>query len=229
MTDAAPLTQHSRTARKRRSVWPMVRNFHFSRKSAVPSTPSISSNLTHKSRVPSAAVGGCSCGPCVPGERDVSFFEAGAKLPESSSPGGKPFDHTKARERAAARWRSQKALRASPRNCSHCGRTHDKQATGYQQCPTCRETARRHRRKTRSTILEVGRSELLRLEKRIAAMENYCANLRALQKVEYRRGYVACRRLHRKAVEAQSYRDAMEARGSVGFEDLQQLSHAYAR
>ena len=207
----------------------MVRNSYFSRKSAVPSTPSISSNLTHKSRVPSAAVGGCSCGSCVPGERDVSFFEAGAKLPELSSPGGKPFDHAKARERASARWRSQKALRASPHNCSHCGRTHDKQATGYQQCPACSETAKRHRRKTRSTILEVGRGELLRLEKRIAAMENYCANLRALQKVEYRRGYVAGRRLHRKAVEAQSYRDAMEASGSVGFEDLQQLSHAYER
>ena len=217
-----------RTDARRRSVWPMVRNFHFSRKTAVPS-PSISSILSQQTRASSAAVGGCSRGSVVPGERDVSFFEAGTKLPESSSPGGKPFDHAKARERAAARWRSQKALRADPMHCSHCGRIHDKQATGYQQCPTCRETAQRHRRKTRSTILEVGRGELLRLEKRIAAMENYCANLRALQKVEYRRGYVAGRRLHRKAVEAQSYRDAMEARGSVGFEDLQQLSHAYAR
>lgn len=219
-----------RTDARRRSVWPLVRNFHFSRKSAVPSTPLVTLNQSQQNRAAPAFVGGCSRGSVVPDARDVStFFEAGTQLPEPSSPGGKPFDHAKARERAAARWRSQKALRASPHNCSHCGRTHDKQATGYQQCPTCRETAQRHRRKTRSTILEVGRGELLRLEKRIAAMENYCANLRALQKVEYHRGYVAGRRLHRKAVEAQSYRDAMEARGSVGFEDLQQLSHAYAR
>jgi DNA-directed RNA polymerase subunit RPC12/RpoP len=229
MTAAAPLTPHSRTARKRRSVWPMVRNFHFSRKTAVPSTPSISSTQTLHTRVSSAHVGGCSRGSVVPEERDVSFFEAGAKLPESSSPGGKPFDHSKARVRAAARWNRQKALRADPMHCSHCGRIHDKQATGYQQCPECRDTAKRHRRKTRSTILEVGRGELRRLEKRIAAMENYCANLRALQKIEYRRGYVAGRRLHRRAAESQSYRDAMEARGSVCFEDLQQFSHAYAR
>ena len=207
----------------------MVRNFHFSRKSAVPSTPSVTLNQSQQNRAASAFVGGCSCGSVVPEERDVSFFEAGTKLPESSSPGGKHFNHAKARERAAARWQRQKALRASPHNCSHCGRTHDKQATGYQQCPECRETAKRHRRKTRCTILEVGRGELLRLEKRIAAMENYCANLRALQKIEYRRGYVAGRRLHRRAAESQSYRDAMESRGSVGFEDLQQLSHAYAR
>lgn len=166
----------------------------------------------------------------MPDARDVStFFEAGTQLPESSSPGGKPFDHGKARERAAARWTRQKALRADPMHCSHCGRIHDKQATGYQQCPECRETAKRHRRKTRCTILEVGRGELLRLEKRIAAMENYCANLRALQKIEYRRGYVAGRRLHRRAAESQSYREAMASRGSVGIEDLRQISHVYAR
>jgi len=141
----------------------------------------------------------------------------------------RPFDHQEARERALARWRSQKALRADPMHCSHCGRIHDKQATGYQQCPECRETAKRHRRKTRCTILEVGRGELIRLEKRIAAMENYCANLRALQKIEYRRGYVAGRRLHRRAAESQSYRDAMASRGSVGIEDLRQISHVYAR
>jgi hypothetical protein len=166
----------------------------------------------------------------VPDARDVStFFEAGTQLPESSSPGGKPFDHGKARERASARWIRKKALRADAMHCSHCGRIHDKQATGYQQCTECRETAKRHRRKTRSTILEVGRGELLRLEKRIAAMENYCANLRALQKIEYRRGYVAGRRLHRRAAESQSYRDAMASRGSVGIEDLRQISHVYAR
>lgn len=207
----------------------MVRNFHFSRKTAVPSTPSISSTLTQQTRASFAAVGGCSRGSAVHDERDVSFFEAGTKLPESSSPGGKPFDREAHRAKAADRWRRKKALRASPDHCSHCGRVHDKAGTGFQQCPTCRETAAKHRRKTRSTILEVGRSELRRLEKRIAAMENYCANLRALQKIEYRRGYVAGRRLHRRAAESQSYRDAMEARGSVGFEDLQQLSNAYER
>ena len=166
----------------------------FSRKTAVPSTP-LNLTETQQNRVSSALVGGCSRGSVVPKERDVSFFEAGAKLQESSSPGGKHFDQIKARVRAAARWNRQKALRADPMHCSHCGRIHDKQFTGFKQCPICRETAKRHRRKTRSTILEVGRSELMRLEKRIAAMENYCANLRALQKIEYRRGYVAGRRL----------------------------------
>ena len=207
----------------------MVRNFHFSRKTAVPSTPSISSTLSQHTRVSSALVGGCSRGSVVPEERDVSFFEAGAKLPESSSPGGKPFDREAHRAKAADRWRRQKALRASPGHCSHCGRLHDKAGTGFQQCPVCRDTAAKHRRKTRQTILEVGRAEFRRLEKRIGAMENYCANLRALQKIEYRRGYVAGRRLHRKAAERESYRDAMEARGGIDHETLEQLSHAYAR
>lgn len=70
----------------------MVRNFHFSRKTAVPSTPSTQTQTQH-TRVSSANVGGCSRGSVVPEERDVSFFEAGAKLPESSSPGGNYFDN----------------------------------------------------------------------------------------------------------------------------------------
>ena len=71
----------------------MVRNFHFSRKSAVPSTPSVTLNQSQQNRAESAAVGGRSRGLVVLEKRDVftSFFEAGAKLPESSSPGGDQF------------------------------------------------------------------------------------------------------------------------------------------
>jgi hypothetical protein len=64
------------------------------------------------------------------------------------------------------------------------------------------------------------------LEKRVANLENYFANLSTLRRVEYKRGYVAGRRLHRKAQERASYYDAMP---HASAQDLREISHAYDR
>lgn len=136
-----------------------------------------------------------------------------------------PFDPEKARAKARERWHRQKALRESPGHCSHCGRLHDG-ANGKRRCPKCVESQKKSRQKKSSAILEVGREELHRLERRIGAMENYVAKLRAFGRIEYNRGYVAGRRLHRRAVESAGYFGAMP-RASV--QELAQISHAYAR
>jgi hypothetical protein len=138
----------------------------------------------------------------------------------------KPFDSEKARAKAYARWQRRKELRARADHCSHCGRLHDRAATGRNQCPKCLATAKAHRQQRPKSLVEIGRSELHRLEKRIAAVEHYCAHLRTFGRIEYNRGYVAGRRLHRAAQERASYREAMP---SASFEDLSQISHAYAR
>ena len=145
------------------------------------------------------------------------------------APGSAPtFDAEKARAKARERWHRQKALRESHGHCSHCGRLHDG-ANGKRRCVKCVESQKKSRQKKRKSILEIGREEIQRLERRIGAMENYVANLRAFGRIEYKRGYVAGRRMHRKAHEAQSYREAMESKVAIGFECLQQLSHVYAR
>ena len=56
----------------------------------MPSTTTNSKSNT-KDRAPSALESGCLRGVPVPDKRDVSFFEAGTQLPESSSPGGNTF------------------------------------------------------------------------------------------------------------------------------------------
>ena len=132
--------------------------------------------------------------------------------------------------KAKAAWAIKAAARAIATNCCRCGKPHDRKATGHKQCPACLAYAAEYRRRKR--VGEHGATDaktVAALEKRVANLEHYFARLCTAERVAYNRGYVAGRRLHRRAAESQSYRDAMEARGSVGFEDLQQLSHAYAR
>ncbi|MBI5770905.1 MAG: hypothetical protein HZA93_24215 [Verrucomicrobia bacterium] len=136
----------------------------------------------------------------------------------------KPFDHEHAREKARARWSRQAVRRARPDRCSHCGRLHDKVGTGFQQCPVCRAIAKKRRQKQRVDVRVVSAAVLARLEKRIGAMENYVAHLRAFGRIEYHRGYVAGRRLHRKAQERAKY---FEALPTASTQELATMSHAY--
>ena len=165
----------------------------------------------------SAPVGGCSC-DSVP-EMDVPtlFFEAGAQSPESSSPGGK---HS---PKAQAFWARKAALRKQPHRCTRCAKPHD----GGGQCAECKAYAAQYRARKRADGLPpVEPKTLAALEKRVANLEHYFAQLSTANRVAYNRGYIAGRRLHRKAAERASYFDAMP-RASA--QDLAEISHVYAR
>ena len=160
----------------------------------------------------------------MPDERDVStFFEAGAKLPESSSPGGKPFP-----AKAVAFWSRKEALRKQPGRCCRCGKPN---SNGKRQCPACAAYAAEYRARKRTTAhgVLIDSRALAALEKRVANLEHYFARLSTVGRVEYKRGYCTGRRIHRKAAERESYREAMEASGGIDHETLEQISHAYAR
>ena len=135
-----------------------------------------------------------------------------------------PAQHAK----ASAFWSRKAAIRKTAGHCCRCGKPHN---TGKRQCAQCAAYAAeyRARKRTQAHGVMIDSRALASLEKRVANLEHYFARLSTAGRVEFNRGYCAGRRLHRKAAEAQSYRAAMEARGAVGIEDLQQFSHAYAR
>ena len=175
-----------------------------------PST--INTNLSKQTARASAAVG--------VQERDVTttFFEAGAKSPESSSPGGK---HS---PKARAFWARKEALRKQPNRCTRCAKPY---VGKKKQCPTCLEWAAQYR--ARKRIEEHGAIDakaFVALEKRVANLEHYFARLSTLSRVEYKRGYCAGRRLHRKAQDRTSYYAAMP---QASAQELAELSHEYRR
>lgn len=128
--------------------------------------------------------------------------------------------------KAQAFWARKAELRKSPMHCGRCAQPHDRAATGQAQCPACRAYAAEYRAEKRQSVVTIDRTELGRLERRVANLEHYFARLSTAQTVAYKRGYVAGRRLHRKASEAQSYRGAMPTPAA---EDLRAMSHAYTR
>lgn len=165
----------------------------------------------------SAPVGGCSCDSVPEMDVPTSFFEAGAKSPESSSPGGK---HS---PKAQAFWARKAALRKQPHRCTRCAKPN---ANGEKQCDACRAYAAEYRARKREKPVTVDRTALARLERRIGNLEHYFAQLSAEKRVAYNRGYCAGRRLHRKAAERASYFDAMPRATP---QDLREISHAYDR
>ena len=197
----------------------MVRKFNLSRKMTASST---SKNLNSKhsnSRNASASVGGCSAVDSdVSEKRDVSFFEADAKSPESSSPDGRKFP-----EKALKFWADKAPRRKMPHHCNRCGKPH----RGGGQCPACKTYAAKYRARKRAALMpQVEPKTIASLEKRVANLENYFANLSTLRRMEYKRGYCAGRRLHRKAQERASYFDALP---TASRQELAEISHEYAR
>jgi len=146
-----------------------------------------------------------------------TFFEAGAKSPESSSPGGK---HS---PKAVAFWQRKAALRKEAHRCSRCAKTN---ANGFRQCDRCREYAAELRASKRSKPVAVDSGALAAIERRVGNLEHYFAKLSEMQRAAYRQGYCAGRRLHRKSVERASYHDAMPRASG---QDLREMSHAYDR
>jgi hypothetical protein len=175
------------------------------------------STKTLNSRIASAAVGMAFVDQ-VPKKRDVSFFEADAKTPESSSPDGDKF--TKAR----AFWARKELLRKSPHHCGRCAKPHIGEG---KQCPACKAYAVKYRAKRRNADMPaVEPKTIAALEKRIANLEHYFARLSTQGRVEYKKGYCAGRRLHRKSAERARYYDAMPRAAA---QELAQISHEYAR
>lgn len=126
-------------------------------------------------------------------------------------------------EKAVKFWASKAELRKQPHRCNRCAKPHE----GGGQCPACKAYAAEYRARKRSAGLPVVEpATIAALEKRVANLENYFANLSTLRRVEYKRGYVAGRRLHRKAQARASYFSAMP---TASMQELAQISHEYAR
>lgn len=153
-------------------------------------------------------------------EGDVltSFFEAGAKSPESSSPGGKNSP------KAQAFWQRKAALRKQPHRCTRCAKPHE----GGGQCAACRAYAAEYRARKRAAGLPaVEPATIADLTKRIANLEHYFARLSTQERVAYNRGYCAGRRLHRKATERASYYNHLPHGTSA--QELAEISHEHRR
>lgn len=156
----------------------------------------------------------------VPDERGVltPFFEAGAKSPESSSPGGKNFS------KAQAFWQRKAALRKQPHRCTRCAKPH----TGGGQCADCKAYAAEYRaRKRAKGLLPVEPATVAALAKRVANLEHYFAKLSLLASVAYNRGYRAGVRKHRAASERAGYFNALP-HGTTA-QELAEISHEHRR
>jgi hypothetical protein len=126
--------------------------------------------------------------------------------------------------KAVAFWARKAELRKQPHRCARCAKPN---ANGHKQCNACRAYATEYRaRKRVADFGTVDAKTVAALERRIANLEHYFASLSTAQRVAYNRGYVAGRRLHRKAAERASYFDAMP---TATAQELAEISHEYRR
>jgi hypothetical protein len=125
-------------------------------------------------------------------------------------------------EKALAFWARKSELRKQPGRCTRCAKPH----TGGGQCPECMAYAAEYRKRRRAAGLPaVEPAAFTALTKRVANLEHYFARLSTLRLVEYKRGYVAGRRLHRKSVERASYFNALP---TATPQELAEFSHEFA-
>lgn len=112
-------------------------------------------------------------------------------------------------------------LRKQPGHCVRCAKPH---AGPAKQCPACLAYAAEYRAAKRTKPVTVDSSKLAALERRIGNLEHYFARLSEAQRVAYKRGYVAGRRLHRRAAERASYYDALPRATA---QELAAISHEF--
>ena len=159
----------------------------------------------------------------MPEKRDVlPFFEAVAKLPESSSPDGVKLSESQL-VKARAFWAAKAERRKSPHHCSRCAKPNN---NGHRQCDECRAYSAAYRARKNANPVSVDASALAHLERRVGNLEHYFARMSEVQKVAYKRGYSAGRRLHRESAERASYFDALP---TASAQELASISHEYAR
>ncbi len=113
------------------------------------------------------------------------------------------------------------ALRKLPGRCTRCAKPN---ANAKKQCPACLAYAAEYRAAKRTKPVTVDSSQLAALERRVGNLEHYFARLSEAQRVAYKRGYVAGRRLHRRAAERASY---FEALPRASAQELAALSHEF--
>ena len=125
--------------------------------------------------------------------------------------------------KAQAFWAAKAERRRTPGRCGRCGK---KNTNGHGQCDECRAWFADYRARKRQKLITVEVAMIEKLERRIANLEHYWAHVSRLGYVQYKRGYRAGQRIHRKSAERASYFDAMP---HATAQELAKISHEFAR